>query len=401
MLAALGIKTRRLSMKRLMVIAACVVFLSACGGDSGGNKGIDLGISKNFSADDNSSHTLQVTSLHVDRQAIRTTNLDTFVLAVSYADFDQDGDIDIFMSSGDGSQNETPSELYLNDGSDNFTLDNSFFSGAPPGQIHPRKALTSDFNGDGKMDVFVIGHGFDQRPFPGEAPYVILSSGNEFILGAGINTFSGFQHGGASADVDADGDTDVFVADTSEPFFLINDGSGNFAKDTSRLDGLKSSSIFTAELVDVDKDGYMDLLVGGHEQDGFSTKILWGDSTGFYSVSESTTLPAVSNNGTMIDIDVADIDLDGDKDVVLNRTGDGTGPFGFYQGYYIQVVENRGSRQFVDKTTENFVSNSNSSESWFDWIRLQDFNSDGHIDIVVDDSARNLVWYNDGAGNFQ
>lgn len=380
---------------------ACVVNISACGGGGGSSSDVNLGIPKNFNVDDNSSHTLQVTSLHVDRQAIRTTNSETFVLAVSYADFDQDGDVDIFMSSGDGSKNEMPSELYLNDGNDNFTLDSNFFNGSPPGQIHPRKALTGDFNDDGKLDVFVIGHGFDQPPFSGEAPYVILSSGNTFTLGVGLNSFSGFQHGGASADIDADGDIDVFVADTSEPFFLVNDGLGNFTRDTSRLEGINYSSIFTAELVDVDSDGYVDLLVGGHEQEGFSTKVLWGDSTGFYSVSKSTTLPAVANNGTVIDIDVADIDGDDKKDIVLNRTGDGAGTLSFYQGYYIQVVKNIGSRQFADKTTEKLPSGSNPSEHWIDWIRLQDFNSDGHVDIVVDDSARNLVWYNDGEGNFQ
>ena len=73
----------------------------------------------------------------------------------------------------------------------------------------------------------------------------------------------------------------------------------------------------------------------------------------------------------------------------------------FYQGYYIQVIENKGNRQFVDRTTEKIPSGSHIYESWFDWIRLQDFNSDGYIDIIVDDAARNLIWYNDGAGNFQ
>lgn len=391
-------------MKKCMVIAACVVFFSGCGGDgdSGGNTGIDLGISQNFSVDDSSSHTLQLTSLHVHRQAIRTTNYGTFVHAISYADFDQDGYIDIFMSSGDGSQNETSSELYLNDGNDNFSLDSGFFNGSPPGQVHPRKALTGDFNGDGKMDVFIIGHGYDKPPFPGEAPYLILSSSSGFTLGSGLSSLVGFHHGGASADIDADGDLDVFLADNNEPAFLINDGSGNLSTDTSRLSGLKNQSVFTAELVDVDKDGYVDLLVAGHEQDGFSSKILWGDSTGFYSKSKSTTLSAVSQNGVVIDIDVADIDLDGDKDIVLNRTGSGGNPtLGFYQGYYIQVLENTGNRQFVDKTLERFATGSSSSERWFDWIRLQDFNSDGHIDIVADDAGRNLVWYNDGSGNFQ
>ena len=30
-----------------------------------------------------------------------------------------------------------------------------------------------------------------------------------------------------------------------------------------------------------------------------------------------------------------------------------------------------------------------------------DCNGDGHVDIVVDDAARNLIWENDGTGTFQ
>ncbi len=389
-------------MNKLIFVVTLVVSVSGCGGGSKSDSSdLDLDISPNFSADDGSSHTLQSTALYVDRQGIRTVHSGTFAHAVSYADYDRDGDIDVFISSGDGSEDATPAELYLNDGSGNFTLDANFFNGSPPGLVHPRKALTGDFNSDGVMDAFVIGHGYDQPPFPGEAPYVMLSTGSGFVLGSGLDGYVGFQHGGASADIDADGDIDIFVADTSESFFLINDGLGSFTKDTSRLDGLNESPLYTAELVDVDSDGYIDLLVAGQEPDGFSSKVLWGDRTGFYSVSKSTELPAVANNGTVIDIDVSDIDRDGDKDVVLNRTGDGAGSLEAYQGYYIQIIENSGSRSFLDITAQNLVAGSSSSEIWFDWIRLWDINEDGHVDIVVDDAARGLVWYNDGNGTFQ
>jgi hypothetical protein len=385
----------------LMVVVAIAGVLSACGGGGNSSPSVNLDVPQNFNVDANSSHTLQNTDLYVSRLGIRTTNFGTFATAVSYADFDLDGDIDVFMSAGDGSQNTTPAELYLNDGANNFTLDTSLFNGASPGLVHPRKALTGDFNGDGKMDVFVIGHGYDQPPFPGEAPYVMLSTSNGFVMGTGLESLIGFHHGGASADIDADGDLDIFLTDQSTPYFLINDGLGNFTKDTSRLSGLSRSSFFTAELVDVDKDGYVDLLAGGHEHEGFPTRILWGDSTGSYSTGKSTTLPSVGGYGTMVDADFADIDLDGDKDVVLNRTSGGQGSTGFYQGYYVQVIENIGNRQFLDKTSERITSGNDAASQWFDWIRVQDINNDGNVDIVVDDASRNLIWYNDGMGNFQ
>jgi len=105
-------------------------------------------------------------------------------------------------------------------------------------------------------------------------------------------------------------------------------------------------------------------------------------------------LPGVAGQGIVLDLDAGDIDKDGDRDVVLTRTGSDN----FYVGYYIQVVVNNGDRQFTDDTTNRITIGTGAN--WIDWIRLQDKNDDQFADIVVDDAARNLIWWNDGTGKF-
>ena len=303
---------------------------------------------QNLSVDAGSSHTLQTNYLHVDHEKIRPIYPDA--AAIAYADFNEDGHIDIFYAPGDGRQRNTFSaELYLNDGAGRFYLDTNFFGGNPPRRILPRKALTGDFNGDGRMDVFVLCHGYDFPPFPGESSYVILSSASGYVLGSGLDTFIGFQHGGASADIDDDGDIDVFVTHSNSdggPFFLINDGSGSFTQDKDRTEGLTRKQLYTAELVDVDGDNFLDLLAAGHEYDphgdNLPTQILWGDSTGVFSTTKATILPGVVGHGVVPDIDVSDTDGDGDKDIVINRTGSGDENHRFYEGYYLQLIEQVG-----------------------------------------------------------
>ena len=393
------------NLKVLVIIPTLI--LSGCGGGGGTSSGSDsteetsISIQQGFEPGATDSHALQTAAIYIKRSSLPSAYPSNFKLAITYADFDSDDDVDVFISSGDGSNAVTPSELFLNDGNGNFVLDSSFFNGSPPGQIHPRKALTGDYNGDGKMDMFVIGHGWDFPPFPGEAPYVILSSENGYNLGTGLNTLVGFQHAAASADIDNDNDIDVFVTDTKDkPFFLINDGSGNFTKDSTKITDL-TGQMYTTELVDVDKDGFIDVLVTGHENTDFPSKVLWGNETGIWSISQSTTLPPITGLGTVIDIDVADIDLDGDKDIFLTRTGDGSDRLAFYEGFKIQVLINQGGRTFSDESAERLNTGHSDTANWIDWIRIQDFNNDGFKDIVVDDATRDLVWLNDGVGNFQ
>ena len=120
--------------------------------------------------------------------------------------------------------------------------------------------------------------------------------------------------------------------------------------------GDRGLGIFTAEILDVDGDVWPDLLLAGHEvlaghtvEGGvpeWPTTIYWGDPSGTYEDTRKTILPAVEGQGVVVDIDAEDLDGDGDRDIVLNRTSDDP----FYEGYFIQIVAALGDRAFADET---------------------------------------------------
>ena len=357
------------------------------------------------------SYELQASVLNTDIHEIRRLNGQTSETGAAYAygDFDGDGDEDIFVAPGKFfTEESTPVEIYFNDGDGSFRLDNSFFQGTVPELVHPRKAITGDFNGDGRLDIFVAGHGYDKPPFPGEAPVLLLSTENGLRQAEGLDHLVGFHHGAAAADIDNDGDLDIFVTDNiaDGPFFLINDGNGVFSHNVDVLPSeVTHQAIFTAELVDVDNDGYTDLLVGGHEaepeDEGSPTTIFWGDASGQYDGSRKTALPGVDGRGIVVDIDVGDLDGDGIRDIVLNRTAEEP----FYSGFYIQVISGTGNRAFSDTTDQSIDFGAKDVSAWIVWLRLADINGDGQLDITVDDpgddAGSEFTWLNDGSGRME
>lgn len=258
--------------------------------------------------------------------------------------------------------------------------------------------MAADFNGDGRDDVLVFDHGFDSNPFPGSQPKLIMQdSPGSFSWSKLPDT--GFHHGGAAADIDNDGDIDVFIGGF-DPFFYVNDGSAGFSKSIERFDG-SIDKVFSAELIDVDKDGFVDLLVGAHERDGDQTAIYWGSSAGSFEASLRTVVAASPPFGAVLDIDAEDIDQDGDRDLILNRTRDGNdGPgMDFYIGRRTQLLLHDGNRGFTDGTTQ--IDDSGTDfDAWFPWIRIQDVDNDGDPDITPDNQGVGYVYLNDGSGLF-
>ena len=228
----------------LVVIVSTGLFLGACGGGGGGGGGSMVEPKPPVTQPQpdtplfqpgalQTSYELQHSVLHVDGKSLLVPRTHGYgwTGVAAYGDFDGDGDEDVIHAPLDGTANPSSLEMYLNDGDGEYRLDNRLFGSDVPELVHPRKLLTGDFNGDGRLDVFAAGHGYDKPPYPGEAPVLLLSSEQGLRKQGGVDHIIGFHHGAASADIDHDGDLDIFVTSQFDsPFFLMNDGGA-----TSRM----------------------------------------------------------------------------------------------------------------------------------------------------------------------
>lgn len=328
-----------------------------------------------------SSYELQQSNITIDLQELRRKNgfIEIYsILAVAYLDINGDNHDDIFITCSNGNNERVRSELYVWK-NDDYYLDNSYLNEVPS-FIHPRKAIVGDYNKDGRPDIFIAAHGYDRPPFPGEYNQMLLSNNGKYDLKK-FEDKVGFYHSTTSADIDNDGDLDIFALDNRTPYFLINDGKGNFTYSITQINADDINAQYSCELIDVNKDGYVDLIMGGHEFDyGNTTRIYWGNST--YRFVDKSDIPSVDRYGVVLDIDQYDLDGDGINELIINRAGGRSTNEYFYQGWFIQVVKLEG-KNLIDVTNQ-FIENNSidvNYPKWIVWLRFQDYDDDGKVDL--------------------
>ena len=263
----------------------------------------------------------------------------------AYADFTGNGRLDLFRAvityNAQRPQSEaTPSrfEFYARQ-ADGSYLKNTTLLAKPDGCLHPRKPIVADFNGDSRPDMFVACHGYDALPFPGERNKVVLSQADGSYVISDASPDIGFFHGASAVDLNGDGKIDVVAVNNFDPeraMIFLNDGSGHFTREMpSRLPvSIRNGGYFSVELLDINEDGKLDLIMGGHEFESANTVIFLNPGNNDFSKVAAIVVPPVPNEGVVLDFTVTGSGPTRTLWVARTSGGDGT----FYQSKVVQKV---------------------------------------------------------------
>jgi FG-GAP-like repeat len=170
--------------------------------------------------------------------------------SVDLADVDGDGDLDLLVSNTNGTN-----RLYLNDGRGNFT--DVTATALPPCNWSTMDQIVGDFDGDGDVDWFMAALPEHLWLNNGSGVFTDVSATNLANLPLSVNYWP--THGFA-ADLDGDGDLDLFLPSYPIPKILLNQGNGMFVPDPRPVPIAGYQGGFN-RAVDLDLDGDLDLLL--------------------------------------------------------------------------------------------------------------------------------------------
>lgn len=234
---------------------------------------------------------------------------------INFADVDGDGDPDVLIT-GQIAPLQGDTKLYINDGTGAYSLD----SGTSFEDVALSSVAFADVDGDGDQDFVLTGL---NSTFTGTTNLYVNDGSGNFSLST-ESTFIPIYLGSiAFADIDGDNDPDLLLTgqdpDTQRISVLYsNDGAGNFNEVTGT--NFEGAQFSTTTFVDPDEDGDQDVIITGQNNAGsVFTSFYANDGTGTFS--EINNLPF--ENIGFAAVQFSDVDGDGDQDVILAGQRDG------------------------------------------------------------------------------
>jgi hypothetical protein len=320
---------------------------------------------------------------------------------VAAADYDNDGFLDVVVTGyggvalwhneGDGTFRELHQQTQLGD------------------KLWSSSAAWGDFNGDGHLDLYLAhyvnwspeNHPFCRPPAPHKereicSPKQFQGLPDAIYYSQGDGTFvdassraglkpDGKGLGVVAADVDLDGDLDVYVGnDTVENFLFLNDGSGKFAEvglaaGVATDDRGVPDGSMGVDACDYNNDGRPDLWAANYEREAFALYRNEGAEQ-FLHVSQATGITALGGLFVGFGTAFGDLDRDGDEDVMVTNGHVIKFPTTAPRRQSPLLLENRRGTRFqrVTVPTESYFSKSWESRG----LALGDLNRDGNLDVA-------------------
>lgn len=297
--------------------------------------------------------------------------LDGVTQSAKAVDIDNDGDWDIALAL----RGET-NPVLINDGSGNFTAQTVSSLG-----LDSRDISIGDFNGDNFADLFFATYGPQNSEL-----HLNQNDGSYSDLSNRIPVTGNFTSS-QIFDMDGDGSPDILIGSLGQNQLLQNNGSGFFSNQTTQR--LPQSTDATQDLTvgDLTGNGQQDIVIANEG----GNKILINTGSGFYS-DQSSRYPFLNEIEESRDIELADVDNDGDLDIyVANSNLEG----GAYSNDRL-LINNDGT--FSDATEDRLPSITSDS---FD-AEFADLNNDGEPDILVGNYSGGIkILINSGNGFYE
>ncbi len=313
---------------------------------------------------------------------------------VSFADFDGDGDIDLFVTNGYDVSSPNPdpqaNRLYKNSQGryeaqtiDGLTDLHGFSSGS----------VWADYDNDGDLDTFIA----NQRD---QENVMLLQEAAEdgttrFVKHAAdtLAEDKGWSYSVAAADADNDGFVDIYVSNGGLSHegvnFLYQNIEGTQLRRVLNTDAVSSAHASGgASWSDYDGDGDQDLVVANRPtaaMDGFKLSLFRNEGDLNFTRMDENALPADAT----FPMSVAWGDVDGDGDLDLYA--------GSLYGMANSLYENLGDGTFRIMDGGRATTDSSSSYG----VAFGDLDNDADLDLVVANwGGASEIYLNDGAGYF-
>jgi hypothetical protein len=286
--------------------------------------------------------------------------------ASSAADLDGDGDLDLIGWTGSAAPFTV---RYLrNDGFDVFTDVTATHLPPLPTAALPAlvRSVAFDADQDGDLDVMMSSY---------YTSLLLRNLGNGTFANAtpALGSAAGGYTDLIAADLDHDGDTDVFAIGAilvNTPRIYVNNGSGVFAPFPPQF----GPAVRAAAIADLDGDGRGDLVLAD-----LTLRVLKRTATGYIDVS-SAWVPAALGQSSF-EVEAGDLDGDGRPDVVAT----------FFQPPVTIVLRNTG-------TTLAPIATLPPPPAGVQALELFDCDSDGDRDLLRTGIGYLELFRNDGTG---
>ena len=296
----------------------------------------------------------------------------------TWADMDNDGDIDAFVVNWYGKNNM----LYANNGDGTFE---QIVDGIAVNDFgYSETAAWGDYDNDGYVDLYVTNSDSIKKN------YLYHNDGSTFtkITEGDITTEAYVSRCANWIDVDGDNDVDMFVTNESnqQENLYLNNGDGTFTKKTSDPLVLNGGKTMSASWGDVDNDGDFDVFLAN---DGANNALFYNDGEGNFT--KATTDIVSNDGGNSFGSNFADIDNDGDLDLFVTNSFWGT----MWNNF---LYLNNGDGTFTKNTTDVTATDL----GWSYGNAFGDYDNDGDMDLVVAncfDAAQNNNLYNNNGND--